>query len=87
MTAITFLVVMIALLAIYYFPLRILGRLSKGARGYKSTGDAADLEKVASGVRGLAKFYGVFIIVILSVYAAGGVIFGIAFLALRSAAQ
>jgi len=84
---ITMAVVVLLFVVLYYFPLRILNRIANGSKRYKADGEAVGLEQVASGVRGLAKFYGVFTIVVLSVYAAGGVIFGIAFLALRGAAQ
>ncbi len=80
-------VVVLLFVVLYYFPLRILSRLAKGSKRYKADGEAAGLEQVASGVRGLAKFYGVLTIVIMSVYAGGGLIFGIAFLALGAIAH
>lgn len=79
--------VLLVTLVISYFPLRILNRLANGAKHYKTNGDAAGLELVASGVRGLAKFYGIFTIVILSLYAVAGVFVGITFLAFRSTVQ
>jgi hypothetical protein len=72
-TALTFSIFALVFAVVYYFPLRILGRLAKGARRYKTDGEAPGLELVASGVRGLAKFYGIFAIVALSGYAAVGI--------------
>jgi hypothetical protein len=60
--------VYLALGLVFYFPLRIQGRLTKGAKRYKIQGDAADLEAVAAGVKGLAKFYGILAIVLVALY-------------------
>lgn len=72
--------VYLALAVVFYFPLRILGRMTKSAKRYKVQGEAADLEAVAGAIKGLAKFYGISIIVILAIYLValiGGIAFAV----------
>lgn len=69
MTGVTFLLV----LAIFYFPLRLLSQIAKGTRLYKNSGEATGLELVARGVKGLAKFYGILAIVMIPIYVAIGI--------------
>lgn len=73
--------VYVALAAVFFIPARALGKLAKASKKYKALGDAADLEAAAGAVRFLAKYFGVFTIVILSVYAVilvGAVVFAAA---------
>jgi hypothetical protein len=72
--------VYVGLAVLFYFPVRILGKMAKSAKKYKLQGDAADLEGVAGAVHGLAKFYGIVAIVFIALYVLiiiGAAIFGV----------
>jgi hypothetical protein len=60
--------VYVALAVVLFIPARVLGKLAKASKKYKALGDAADLEAAAGAIRFLAKYFGIFTIVVLSLY-------------------
>jgi hypothetical protein len=53
---------------IVFFPSLFLVKIGQASKKYRLRGDAADLEKYAEYVKKIFKFYGIFMIVTLSLY-------------------
>ena len=60
--------VYIAIAVALFFPVRFLMRMAKASKQYRASSVAMDLEAVAVNLKKLAKFYGVFMIVVLAIY-------------------
>ena len=75
-------VVYVALAVVVFFPTHMLLRLASRGKKYAGAGDPTDLEAFAVQVRGLSRFYGIFAIVMIAVYAVALIVV-VAFVVLR----